>query len=117
MSDELGPMRLGQKHGEVFLGRDLSHTPDYSDVVAAKIDTEVRRMLDDAHHVARTIMVAHRTVLDTLADELMATETLEVAEVERVLGPVPKWRTDGGEARVAGRGQSAAAVADRPPVE
>jgi cell division protease FtsH len=117
MSDELGPMRLGQKHGEVFLGRDLSHTPDYSDVVAAKIDTEVRRMLDDAHNVARTILTSHRTVLDTLAEELMATETLEVDEVERVLGPVPKWRTDNnGEARVAGRGQSAAAV-DRPTVE
>ncbi len=61
--------------------------------------------------------MSHRAVLDTLAEELMATETLEVEEVERVLGPVPKWRTDNSEARVAGRGQSAAAVADRPPVE
>jgi hypothetical protein len=62
-------------------------------------------------------MVSHRGVLDTLAEELMATETLEVEEVERVLGPVPKWRTENGEARLAGRGQSAAAVAERPPVE
>ena len=72
-------------------------------------------MLDDAHQVARTILTAHRTVLDTVASELIATETLEVDEVVRLLGPVPKWRTEAnGEARVAGRGQSAAAVADAP---
>jgi cell division protease FtsH len=117
MSHELGPMRLGQKNGEVFLGRDISHTPDYSDVVAAKIDSEVRRMLDEAHGVARSILVSHRTVLDGLAGDLVAHETLEVDEVERILGPVPKWRADGSEARAAGRGAAAAAASERKPVE
>ena len=48
MSDALGPMRFGKAQGEVFLGRDLGTTPDYSDEVAASIDAEVRRLVDDA---------------------------------------------------------------------
>ena len=43
MSDELGPMRFGHPQGEVFLGRDFTSTPDYSEEVAASIDAEVRR--------------------------------------------------------------------------
>src|SRR6476646_8023666 len=55
MSDELGPLRLGQPQGEVFLGRDFNTTPDYSDEVAARIDGEVRRLVEGAHAVAREI--------------------------------------------------------------
>jgi len=46
MSDSIGPRTLGQKQGEVFLGRDWGSTPDYSDAVALEIDTEVRHLLD-----------------------------------------------------------------------
>ena len=46
MSDALGPMRFGHPQGEVFLGRDFTSTPDYSDEVAARIDAEVRLLID-----------------------------------------------------------------------
>jgi cell division protease FtsH len=91
MTEALGPMRLGNRHGEVFLGKELQSTPDYSDEIATRIDAEVRRLLDDAHDVARAILTTHRAVLDELAAALLERETLEVDEVEARLGSVPKW--------------------------
>jgi cell division protease FtsH len=91
MSDVLGPMQFGQHHGEVFLGRDFASQPDYSDEVAAKIDGEVRRLIDKAHETALEILTTYRPVLDQMAQALMEKETLETEEVMAILEPVPKW--------------------------
>ena len=107
MSDTLGPMRFGKAQGEVFLGRDLGTTPDYSDDVAASIDGEVRRLVESAHVVARSILEVNRTVLDRLADELVEHETLEA---ERVHGDL---RTGGAMGRRAA--PTARAAAPPPP--
>jgi cell division protease FtsH len=91
MSDALGPRRFGHPHGEVFLGRDLQSTPDYSDEVAAHIDEEVRALIDGAHSVAREVLEANRDVLDALAAALIEHETLEASRVQEVLGPTRPW--------------------------
>jgi cell division protease FtsH len=91
MSDALGPMQFGQHHGEVFLGRDFASQPDYSDEVAAKIDGEVRSLIEWAHGTALDILTTHRTVLDELAQALLEKETLETGEVMAIFAPVPKW--------------------------
>jgi cell division protease FtsH len=91
MSDALGPMQFGQHHAEVFLGRDFATQPDYSDEVAAKIDGEVRRLIDAAHATALDILTTYRSVLDQMAEALMEKETLETEEVMAILDPVPKW--------------------------
>src|SRR5919198_122118 len=99
MSDALGPMQFGQHHAEVFLGRDFAAQPDYSDEVAAKIDGEVRRLIDAAHATALDILTTYRTVLDQMAEALIEKETLETEEVMAILDPVPKWtdpETNGG---------------------
>src|SRR5437773_5870355 len=90
MSDALGPMQFGQHHGEVFLGRDFASQPDYSDEVAAKIDGEVRSLIEWAHGTALDILTTHRTVLDELAQALLEKETLETEEVMAIFAPVPK---------------------------
>jgi cell division protease FtsH len=90
MSDLIGPQQLGQKNGEVFLGRDLGHQPNYSDEVAARIDAEVRRLIDEAHTEALDILTENRKVLDRLAKALVEKETLDTPEVMEVLGPVAK---------------------------
>jgi cell division protease FtsH len=95
MSDALGPMQFGQHHGEVFLGRDFATQPDYSDEVAAKIDGEVRRLIDSAHATALDILTTYRSVLDQMAEALMERETLETEEVMAILDPVPKWTDPG----------------------
>jgi cell division protease FtsH len=92
MSDALGPQQLGQNHGEVFLGRDIGHQPNYSDEVAARIDSEVRAFIDHAHDEARDILTTHRTALDALAKALMEKETLEGDDLAAILGKVGTWK-------------------------
>jgi cell division protease FtsH len=88
MSEALGPMRFGQPEGEVFLGRDLASRPDYSDVVASRIDAEVRSLIDEAHGVAADLLARHRAVLDRLVAALLEQETLQVDQVEDLLADV-----------------------------
>ena len=90
MSDTIGPRTLGQKQGEVFLGRDWGSTPDYSDAVAFEIDQEVMLLIDEAHDVALDILTQNRVKLDALADLLLEKETLGRDEVERFFGDVQK---------------------------
>ena len=91
MSDELGPMKYGTGQGEVFLGKDYAQHIDYSDELASLIDTEVRKLITQAHDEARDILTHHRDVLDRLAKELMDKESLDSEEVAAVFAPVRKW--------------------------
>jgi cell division protease FtsH len=90
MSDTLGPLTLGQKQGEVFLGRDFAAHPDYSDQVAFEIDTEVRRLIDEAHDEALEILNAQRKKLDQIAAALIERETIEKEDLVKLLKSVPK---------------------------
>ncbi len=85
MSDLLGPLTLGQKQHEVFLGRDLSAQPDYSPQVAFEIDSEIRRLIDEAHDEALEILQEHRHHLDRLADVLIERETIDKDELIALL--------------------------------
>jgi cell division protease FtsH len=105
MSEELGPLRFGQSHGEVFLGRDFSSRPDYSDEIAARIDGEIRRLVEHAHLVAREILEENRETLDRLAKELVANETLEVERVQDIFSGVQPFTGTG-----SGRASAAAAT-------
>ncbi|MCP5030097.1 MAG: ATP-dependent metallopeptidase FtsH/Yme1/Tma family protein [Actinomycetia bacterium] len=81
MSSALGLRKLGQSSGEVFLGHQVGHERDYSDDLAASIDVEVRRLVDEAHDEAREILTLHRATLDHLADALVEHETLDDAKL------------------------------------
>ncbi len=102
MSDSIGPRTLGQKQGEVFLGRDWATTPDYSDAVAFEIDREVSHLLDEAHDVALEILDEHRSKLDELAALLLEKETLDREEVESFFKAVAKRSPRAPEVRSAG---------------
>jgi cell division protease FtsH len=91
MSDVVGPQQLGEKNGEVFMGRDFGRTATYSDDVAATIDREVRNFIDTAHATAFEILVTHRDVLDAFAKALMEKETLDKADIEELFKTLPKW--------------------------
>jgi len=77
MSERLGPRTFGQAQELVFLGREISEHRDYSEKVAEEIDEEVRRIVDHAHTLARTIIRENRAKLDHLARTLLEIETLE----------------------------------------
>ncbi len=91
MSDELGPQKLGEKHGEVFLGKDMGHEQNYSDEVAGTIDSEIRRLLDEAHDEAREILTLHRATLDRLVDALVDKETLDEPQLLEIFGGLETW--------------------------
>ena len=71
MSERVGAIKLGQSQGEVFLGRDMGHQRDYSEEVAAVVDEEVRKLVDDAHDEAWHVINDNRDILDRLVLELL----------------------------------------------
>ncbi|MBN1193555.1 MAG: ATP-dependent zinc metalloprotease FtsH [Coriobacteriia bacterium] len=85
MSDKLGPMTLGEDQQEVFLGRDFSNTPNYSQEIAFEIDKEVRRMIDDGFDKANKILTERRAQLDLMAEVLIERETIDKDGLEALL--------------------------------
>ncbi|MEB0292545.1 ATP-dependent zinc metalloprotease FtsH, partial [Cryobacterium sp. 10C2] len=97
MSAAVGPLKLGQASGEMFLGRDMGHQRDYSERLAESVDTEVRLLLEAAHDEAYEVLGKNRAILDTLAAELLEHETLGQTELAPIfagiekLPPRPQW--------------------------
>jgi cell division protease FtsH len=91
MSDELGPMQYGKPAGEVFLGRDYARQQDYSDQVAAFIDSEVRKLIMAAHKEAESIIEHHKDAMERMVEELLETETVDRDKVAELFHDVPKW--------------------------
>ncbi|MGH3424556.1 MAG: ATP-dependent zinc metalloprotease FtsH [Nocardioidaceae bacterium] len=97
MTERLGAVRLGEDNSEPFLGRDIGHTRNYSEDIAAIVDEEVGKFITHAHQEAFDILVENREVLDTLVLALFEKETLDKAQVAEVFealhrrDPRPAW--------------------------
>ena len=89
MSEKLGPLSLGRRHGPVFLGRDLVETRNYSEEIAYEIDKEVRRIIDECYQRARDALLGARERLNRLAKALLERESLEGEQIEKVLAGEP----------------------------
>jgi len=90
MSDELGPLTYGRKDREVFLGRDLFKEKNYGELVASKIDTEIKKIVDACYQCAREILEENKEKLDKLTSALIEKEVLEADEVRSILGTKEK---------------------------
>jgi cell division protease FtsH len=86
MSDKLGPVTFRQGEEHVFLGRELTEQKDFSEYTARVIDEEMQRIIHAMEQRAEQLLEQHQEKLDILADALLEHETLEVEEVERLLG-------------------------------
>src|SRR5690349_14344604 len=84
MSDRVGPMAWGSQ-GMVFLGEDLMHSRDYSDETARVIDEEVEHILREQEERAREALRKHRAGLDAVAQALLREETVDGADVGRLV--------------------------------
>jgi cell division protease FtsH len=80
MSENLGPMTLGHKQEEVFLGRDLTRGRNYSEEVAASIDKEVRNIIDKCYIKAKTLLSENVNKLHKVAQALLEREKLDEEE-------------------------------------
>ncbi|RYJ07186.1 MAG: ATP-dependent metallopeptidase FtsH/Yme1/Tma family protein, partial [Actinomycetales bacterium] len=112
MSDKLGAVKYGSDNSQPFLGRDMGHTRDYSEAVAATVDAEVSTLIGAAHQEAFDILDRNRDVLDALVVELLEKETLDKAQVARIFEPLRRQ-----EIRPAWTGSDTRVPSDQPPVE
>ncbi|ALC06790.1 ATP-dependent zinc metalloprotease FtsH [Corynebacterium deserti GIMN1.010] len=88
MSPAVGMVKYGQEQGDPFSGRGGGGTLDYSQEVAATIDTEVQFLLDKAHEVSYSILSEHRDHLDRLAEKLLEKETLRRPDLEALFDDI-----------------------------
>src|SRR5438874_1983848 len=85
MSDVVGPIAVGDREAEIFLGREVVQRREVSERTAELVDTELKRLLGEAYEHARDIVTKHRDQLDRLAAALLERETLDREEVDLVM--------------------------------
>jgi cell division protease FtsH len=85
MSEKLGPRVLGRNHDLPFLGREMSAEPDYSEEVAREIDEEIRRVIEEAHERAQSVLKEHMDELHRLSAILIERETIDKDQFLRLL--------------------------------
>ncbi|MBB4793031.1 cell division protease FtsH [Streptomyces nodosus] len=111
MTERLGAIKFGGDNTEPFLGREMAHQRDYSEEVAALVDEEVKKLIENAHNEAWEILVENRDVLDNLVLALLEKETLGKEEIAEVFAPIVKRPP-----RPAWTGSSRRTPSTRPPV-
>ncbi|MGF1674578.1 MAG: cell division protein FtsH, partial [Rivularia sp. (in: cyanobacteria)] len=82
---DLGPLSLESQQGEVFLGRDWTTRSEYSESIAARIDSQVRTIVEECYKNALQMMRDHRSLMDRLVDLLIEKETIDGEEFRRIV--------------------------------
>ncbi len=85
MSDDLGALTYGKKEEQVFLGREIGHTRDFSEDTARLIDISVKKIVDEAMGTVTRLLEEHRDILVLMAEELLEKETIVLADLERMV--------------------------------
>jgi len=85
MSEKLGPITLGKKEEQIFLGRDFTQMQDYSDSTAVEIDDEIRRILNESYQRAKSLLAENIDLLHVMAEQLLEKEVLDGAQIEEIL--------------------------------
>lgn len=97
MTEAIGAIKLGTDASEPFMGRDYGHTRDFSEHVAALIDSEIRKMIENAHQEAFDTLNENRLILDEMVVQLLERETLNKEEIAEIFAKVqprperPSW--------------------------
>ena len=91
MTEAIGAIKLGNDASEPFMGRDYGHQRDYSENVAAKVDGEIRNLIENAHQEAFDILVENRVTLDAMVLHLLEKETLNKEEIAAIFAKVNSW--------------------------
>ncbi|MCL6620463.1 MAG: ATP-dependent zinc metalloprotease FtsH [Syntrophobacterales bacterium] len=94
MSEELGPITFGKREEHVFLGREIAQPKDFSEETARTIDAAIKKLVLGAYDRAKSLLASHRAGLQALAQALLEKETLDSADIDRIIsaaepGPPP----------------------------
>ena len=98
MSEKMGNLQYGKSQEHVFMGRDFGHTQDFSDEIAAEIDKEVKKIVDDRYAVARKLLLENEDMLRKIAKELLERETLDDTEFIEIMDKIKAQRNNVSEA-------------------
>jgi cell division protease FtsH len=85
MSDSMGPMVYGENEGEVFLGRSVTQHKNVSEITMQKVDSEIRRIIDEQYAVAKKIIEDNRDKVETMTKALMDWETIDAEQIKDIL--------------------------------
>ncbi|CAB3842298.1 ATP-dependent zinc metalloprotease FtsH [Achromobacter anxifer] len=85
MTDELGPMVYAENEGEVFLGRSVTKTTHMSEATMQKVDTEIRRIIDEQYSVARKILEDNRDKVEVMTSALLEWETIDADQIDDII--------------------------------
>ena len=102
MSDRLGPLCFGSEQDEVFIGKDFGQTRNYSENVAAMIDEEMRRIIDECYKKCENLLNSHMKVLHRVAEELIEKEKIEGAEFNKIFEETDESKADNSAADTSG---------------
>ena len=111
MTEAIGAIKLGTDSSEPFMGRDYGHQRDYSENVAATVDAEIRKLIENAHQEAFDILVENRATLDAMVLQLLDKETLNKEEITAIFAKVSSWPP-----RPAWTGSATRIPSQQPPV-
>ena len=85
MSEKLGMVLYGSDAEHIFIGRDMAQRKEYSEATAQEIDSEVKRIINEAYAIARDIINANRDKLEVIAVSLLEFETLDGSQVDEIV--------------------------------
>ena len=89
MSDVLGPMVYAENEGEIFLGRSITKTTNMSEETMRKVDSEIRRIIDEQYAVARKIIEDNRVQIEAMTKALLEWETIDAEQIEDIVAGRP----------------------------
>lgn len=121
MSDVLGPMVYAENEGEIFLGRSITKTTNMSEETMRKVDSEIRRIIDEQYAAARRILEENRDKVEAMAKALLEWETIDSDQIDDIMDGrpprPPKERSSGGSGSGAGSASAATATPPAAPAE
>jgi len=93
MSEKMGNLAYGKDQEHVFMGRNFGHTRDFSEEIAADIDKEVKRIVDEQYDLAKQLLIDNKDMLEYIAKQLLEKETLDEKEFEEMMNEVRAQRS------------------------
>ena len=116
MSDVLGPMVYAENEGEIFLGRSITKTTNMSEETMRKVDSEIRRIIDEQYSVARRILEDNRDKVEVMAKALLDWETIDADQIEDIIaGRPPRPPKPGSTGGPSAGGAGSASAPATPP--
>ena len=105
MSESVGPLSLGQKEEQIFLGKELTRHRDYSERTAIMIDEEISKIVTENYERAHRIILENQDTVNRIADALLERESLDAAQVEAIIEgkDLPKLESESGKSSSGGQ--------------